>query len=89
MTPELALDLAYMVMITAAKISAPFMIAAVVTGVLINIIQTVTQIKDMSLTFIPKLMVSAVVTGFSLPWIINVMVGFFHYIFQLFPQMMA
>ena len=89
MTPELALDLAYMVMFTAAKVAAPFMIAAVVTGVLVNVIQTVTQIKDMSLTFIPKLVVSAVVTGLSLPWIINVLVGFFHYIFQLFPQMVA
>jgi flagellar biosynthetic protein FliQ len=89
MTPEMALDLAYMVMITAAKVAAPFMIAAVCTGVLVNVIQTVTQIKDMSLTFIPKLAISAIVMGFSMPWIINVLVGFFTYIFQLFPQMVA
>jgi len=89
MTPEMALDLTYMVMITAAKVASPFMIAAVVTGIVVNVIQTVTQIKDMSLTFIPKLAVSAIVTGLSLPWIINVLVGFFQYVFQLFPQMTA
>ena len=89
MTPELALDLAYMVMITSAKVSAPFMITAVVVGVIINILQTVTQIKDMSLTFIPKLAAAAIVTGFSMPWIIDVINGFFIYVFQLFPEMVA
>lgn len=89
MTPEMALDLAYMVMITSAKVSAPFMIAAVVVGILVNVLQTVTQIKDMSLTFIPKLAVAAVVTGFSMPWIMNVMIGFFHYVFQLFAEVVV
>lgn len=89
MTPEMALDLTYMVMITSAKISAPFMITAIGMGVLINILQTITQIKDSSLTFVPKLAVSAVVTGLALPWIINVITGFFHYVIELFPQMVA
>ncbi len=86
MTPEMTMDLAYLVMITSAKVAAPFMIAAVLTGVLINILQTVTQIKDQSLTFIPKVVVAAVVTAVMLPYTISVLIGFFNYIMQLFEE---
>ena len=84
MSSQYALDMAYMVIFTCAKVSAPFLITAVVAGVLINIIQTVTSIRDMSVTFIPKLIVAAIVTALALPWSIEVMVSFFNQVFQMF-----
>ncbi|MFH0880236.1 MAG: flagellar biosynthetic protein FliQ [Lentisphaerota bacterium] len=86
MTPEMALDLAYLVIFTSAKISAPILLTAVVVGVLINIIQTITSIKDMSLTFVPKVIVASLVVGLTLPWSIKIMNGFFAQIFQMFGQ---
>ncbi len=89
MTPQFALDLAYLVILTVAKVSAPFLLTAVVVGVLLNIIQTVTSIRDQSVTFIPKVAASAVVTALALPWIMEQIIGFFNQIFSLFGQMGA
>jgi flagellar biosynthetic protein FliQ len=89
MTPEMALDLAYLVIFTAAKISAPILITSVVIGVLINVVQTITSIKDTSLTFVPKVVVAGVVVGLTLPWTIKVVTGFFAQIFQMFGQITA
>lgn len=89
MTPEMALDLAYMVMVVAAKLSAPILLTSVVIGVIINVVQTVTSIKDTSLTFVPKVIVAAVVMGLTLPYTIKTMSGFFTEIFQMFGQVGA
>jgi len=86
MTSQYALDLAYMVIFTCAKISAPFLITAIVAGVLINILQTVTSIRDMTVTFVPKVVVAAVVTALALPWTIEVMVNFFNQVFAMFAD---
>ncbi len=89
MSPEMAMDLSYMVIFTSAKVSAPILLTAVVVGVLVNILQTVTSIKDMSLTFVPKLVVAGVVVGLTLPWTIKVITGMFTEVFQLFSQIGA
>ena len=89
MTPEMALDLSYLVIFTAAKISAPILITSVVIGIIINVVQTVTSIKDTSLTFVPKVIVAGVVVGLTLPWTIKVVSGFFAQIFQMFGQINA
>ncbi len=89
MTPQFAMDLIYLVIVTSAKISAPFLLSAVVTGVIINIFQTVTQIRDQSLTFVPKLAVAAGVTLFSLSWLMEQVLGFFTQIFRIMSQVHA
>ena len=89
MSPELALDLVYYTIFVAAKMSSPILISAIVVGVLINIVQTVTSIRDMSLTFVPKLIVAALVLGLSLPWSIEVIVGYFQHIFKMFSEVTA
>jgi flagellar biosynthetic protein FliQ len=86
MTSQYALDLAYLVIFTCAKISAPFLITAIVAGVLINILQTVTSIRDMTVTFVPKVIVAAVVTALALPWTIEVMINFFNQVFAMFAD---
>jgi flagellar biosynthesis protein FliQ len=84
MTPQMALDLTYRAIYTAGMMMAPVLLTAIVVGVLINIVQTVTSIKDMSLTFVPKLAISAVVVGFALPWMIQTMTAYFEEMYSLF-----
>ncbi len=84
MTPQLALDLAYRTLMTAAKVAAPILITAIVIGIVVNIIQTVVSIKDMSLTFVPKIVGSAIVAVFTMPWIFQVMTSFFEEIYMMF-----
>jgi len=87
MTPQMALDLSYLVVFTAGKIAAPFLLTAVISGVLINIVQTVTSIRDQSVTFVPKVIAAAVVTGLSLPWVIEQMTACFRQIYGMFSMM--
>ncbi|MDZ8117266.1 flagellar biosynthetic protein FliQ [Pontiella agarivorans] len=84
MTPEAALEVCHFTLVTAAKLSAPYLLATVIIGVLMNILQTVTQLKDQSLSFIPKVAVVGVVGLLALPWELTVLMGYFNYIIELF-----
>ena len=86
MSAQYAMDLAYLVIFTCAKISAPFLLTAIAAGVAINILQTVTSIRDQTVTFVPKMVVAALITALALPWTIEVMIGFFNQIFAMFAD---
>jgi flagellar biosynthesis protein FliQ len=84
MTPEAAVELAIMATMLAAKLVAPFMLTAVVVGVVTNIFQTVTSIRDQSLTFIPKMAACAVVLVLTMPWMIQTVTTYFNEIYGMF-----
>lgn len=48
-------------LLTAAKILAPLLVAILVTGLFISVFQVATQVQEMTLTFVPKLLVAGVV----------------------------
>lgn len=87
MTPQMALELVHRALMVSVMLSAPVLVTAMVVGVIINIFQTVTSIKDQSLTFVPKVLAAAAVTGFSLPWGIQTMGSYFREMYQLLIQM--
>ena len=87
MTPQMALELTQRALTVAMMLSAPVLVTAMVVGVVLNILQTVTSIKDMSLTFVPKVIMAAVATGFSLPWGIQTMNAFFSEMYGMMSQM--
>lgn len=86
MTFQMVIDLTVKMLTTALITSAPMLITAVVVGVLINVIQTVTHIKDMSLTFVPKAVAAAVVLVITLPWGLGILVQFTTQMFNLIGQ---
>jgi len=86
MTPQMALDLSYGAIILAAKLAAPVLISTMVVGIIMNILQTVLSIKDMSMAFVPKIIAAAAVMGFAMPWTINLMSGYFEQVYMMFRQ---
>ncbi|WP_460878157.1 flagellar biosynthetic protein FliQ [Rhodanobacter koreensis] len=74
-------------LLTAAKVSAPILLATLVVGVVISVLQVVTQIQEMTLTFIPKLI--AVVAMFLMTgaWMMAVVVEFSRHLFGLIAGM--
>jgi flagellar biosynthetic protein FliQ len=54
-----------------------------VVGILVNIVQTITQIKDQSLTFVPKLVVVGIILVLAVPWYLQVLEGFVLSMFAL------
>lgn len=63
-------------LLTAAKVSAPILISTLVVGVVISVVQVVTQIQEMTLTFIPKLVTVVVVFLSFGAWMMSVIVAF-------------
>ncbi|MGB9761972.1 MAG: flagellar biosynthesis protein FliQ [Caldimicrobium thiodismutans] len=57
-------------------LSFPLLLTALVIGLAISIFQAVTQIQEMTLTFVPKILAMALVLFFSLPWFIKKIVNF-------------
>lgn len=57
-------------------VGGPLLLSALVIGVVVSLLQAVTQVQEQSLTFIPKLVVVALVFVVTLPWMIRLMVNF-------------
>ena len=68
-------------------ISSPLLLFALVVGVTISIFQAITQIQEMTLTFIPKIVAVALALLIFLPWMINLATDFTRHMFELIPQL--
>ncbi len=82
MTPDFAVELLRRAVTLALLVAAPMLVTALLVGVVVSLIQAVTQIQEQTLTFIPKLLAMAVVFMITLPWIlsrlIDYLVGILH-----------
>ena len=58
------------------KLGAPLLIPALVIGLIIALIQALTQVQEMTLTFVPKVIVMFLVMLLALPYLLSTMVGF-------------
>jgi len=72
---------------TAALCSAPALLAALVVGFLISIFQAVTQIHEMTLTFVPKIIAMALVFMVTAGWMLKMLVQFTIDVFNQLPNM--
>ena len=86
MTPQTALDLMQLAMMTAFKLSAPMLATTIIVGVIVNIFQTVTSLRDQTISFVPKLLAAAVVTVLTLPWGIETMTAYFTTMYAMLGQ---
>lgn len=84
MTPQMVLDIAYMAIATGAKMAAPVLITSIIAGIVVNLVQTITSVRDMSLTFVPKVVAAGIVIALSLPWSISVMTSYFQQVYSMF-----
>jgi flagellar biosynthetic protein FliQ len=76
MTPEYVIRLGQETLLLSMYVAGPALVVALVVGLLVSVFQAVTQIHEMTLTFIPKILAVAGVTMVILPWIIQRMVDF-------------
>ena len=68
-------------------ISGPLLLFALVVGLIISIFQAVTQIQEMTLTFVPKILAVALALLIFLPWMINMATDFTRHMFELIPTL--
>ena len=66
-------------------LSLPMLLVGLVIGLLISIFQATTQINEMTLTFVPKILAVIVVIIFTMPWMLNMLIDFTARIFIMMP----
>lgn len=86
MTPESAMVLLQRALVLALLLSAPMLIFGLVAGLAISLLQAVTQVQEMTLTFIPKLIAIAIALFIFGQWILVSLSTFTTEIFTLLPQ---
>ena len=82
MTQSDVLDLFMNAMYAAFKLAAPVLIASIVIGLIVAIFQAATQIHEQTLTFVPKVIVIALILLVLGSWMINIIQEFFTMIFD-------
>ncbi|WP_137939824.1 flagellar biosynthetic protein FliQ [Chitinivorax sp. B] len=71
---------------TSLALTAPVLLIAMLAGLLISIIQVVTQIQDMSLSFVPKLLAAAIALVIFGPWMLRTLLSFATQLIVNIPQ---
>ncbi len=76
MTTEWVLGIGREAILTALIVASPMLIFGLLVGLIISIFQAVTQVNEMTLTFIPKILAVAAALLLFLPWMINRLITF-------------
>ena len=74
-------------LLTATKIAGPILVATLVVGLALSIIQSATQVQESTLTFLPKLFVAALVLVLTGAWALRTLEGFTHDLFAMVPSL--
>jgi flagellar biosynthetic protein FliQ len=70
---------------TLLLIAAPTLLVSLIVGLIISIFQAATSIQEATLTFVPKMIVMAVVLVLTLPWVLDVLISFTTNLFNQIP----
>jgi len=87
MTEQTVMSLTYQALKLALLVASPLLLAALVVGLVISIFQAATQINEMTLSFIPKLLTVAGVLVIAGPWLLTQLVDFFHQLLVSLPSL--
>jgi flagellar biosynthetic protein FliQ len=88
MDPNTAIDIGRQALIITLVISAPILLAGLFIGLLIGLFQAVTQIHEMTLTFIPKILVMVGVFLALLPWMLLKLIDYTMGLFNMIPTIL-
>ena len=89
MTPGMATELVRNAIAIALTVAAPLLLTALVVGIVVSLIQAITQLQEQTLTFIPKLALLAVVFLATLPWTLARLVEYLVQVFRTLPTLSA
>lgn len=70
-------------------LAAPLLLTALVVGLVVSVFQAATQINEMTLSFIPKLVAMFAVLIVAGPWMLSMLVDYMHRLFSSIPQMIG
>ncbi|AEK60785.1 Flagellar biosynthesis protein [Collimonas fungivorans Ter331] len=89
MTPESVMALGYQAMKMTLLLGAPLLLVALVSGLIISLFQAATQINEMTLSFIPKLLAVCATMVIAGPWMLNSILDYMRQLFSSIPQLVG
>ena len=87
MNPETIMTVGSRALEVTLMISAPLLLVALVTGLVIGAFQAATSINEQTLSFIPKLVAISAVLVFTGPWMLKVLVSYTRELFESIPSL--
>jgi flagellar biosynthetic protein FliQ len=88
-TDTAVIQIAMHTMMITAKLAAPILIVSLAIGVGISLVQSVTQVQEYTLTFVPKLAGIALVILVAGSWMLHEMVSFTQQLFESLPSLLS
>ncbi|MDI5922809.1 flagellar biosynthesis protein FliQ [Halomonas sp. LR5S13] len=89
MTPEEVMNIAYQGMRVTLLLAGPLLLTALATGLLVSLFQAATQINEMTLSFIPKILAVFAVLVLAGPWLLKLITTFTIELFSNIPSMIS
>lgn len=89
MTPETIMTIGQRALEITMMLAAPLLLAALTIGLLVGVFQAATQINEMTLSFIPKLIGMALTLLIAGPWMLKVIVGYTRELFESIPGLIG
>jgi flagellar biosynthetic protein FliQ len=83
------MDLAYQGMKITLMMAAPMLLTALLVGLLVSLFQAATQINEMTLSFIPKILAVFVVLIITGPWLLSMISDFTRHLFLHIPELVG
>jgi flagellar biosynthetic protein FliQ len=89
MTPETVLTIAQRALEITLMLAAPLLLVALLVGLLVGVFQAATQINEMTLSFIPKLLGMATALVIAGPWMLKELVGYTRTLIESIPSLVG
>ncbi|MFM2288461.1 MAG: hypothetical protein RL684_1604 [Pseudomonadota bacterium] len=89
MTPETVMSIGQHALEMTMLLAAPLLLVALVVGLLVGVFQAATQINEMTLSFIPKLVGMSVALVVAGPWMLKELVGYTRALIESIPQLVG
>ena len=83
------IDIALQTMVVALKLSAPVLLPALIVGFVISLLQSMTQIQEFTLAFVPKLVAVGLSLLFSGNWMLHTLIDYTNDLFQRIPGLLG
>jgi flagellar biosynthetic protein FliQ len=89
MNQDVVVSLATDAMELGLKVALPLLLAGLIVGLLISVFQAITQIQEMTLTFIPKILVTILVLVVAGPWMLNELLAYTEQLYAGIPELVG
>jgi flagellar biosynthesis protein FliQ len=89
MNPDTVIGIVCQALEVAMLVAGPLLLSSLVMGLLVSIFQAATQINEMTLSFIPKLLVMFVVLVVTGPWAVQLLVDYVVRLFSSIPTLVS